>query len=85
MLSGKFSALLVSFSSSDEGPPQPSFEVGTAIGLEPGTTLPNGKKVAENNRGVLAKKHLTIGLSRLGLSFVLAGFVVQLIASLPAP
>jgi drug/metabolite transporter (DMT)-like permease len=65
------------------GPPQPSFERGVGLGLEAGNVLPDGKTVAEHDRETEAKERFTTIMSRIGLSFILFGFIVQLIGSWP--
>jgi hypothetical protein len=65
------------------GPPQPDLEPGVALGLENGNVLADGRTVAELNaaRYRLRRRHRLF--SRLALSLIVAGFVLQFVGSLP--
>jgi hypothetical protein len=65
------------------GPPQPSFDIGIGIGLEPANVLPNGQTVAEHDQDVLKQMAFYTFMSRLGLAFIGLGFLVQLVGSWP--
>jgi hypothetical protein len=65
------------------GPPQPSFQIGVAIGLEEATPLPNGKTVGQQNRETESKRRFHVWTSRVGLGLIFLGFAFQLVASWP--
>jgi hypothetical protein len=64
------------------GFPQPTHEEGIGLGLEDGTRLADGKTVAEHNEEVRKKKKCYLCMSRLALGLIIAGFVLQLWATL---
>jgi hypothetical protein len=67
------------------GPPQPTFEIGLAIGVEPENTYPGtNETVAQHDQDVLEAKAFTTVMSRVGLGAVGMGFVLQIIAAVPA-
>jgi hypothetical protein len=61
--------------------PQPSFEEGEGLGLEGGTRLPDGRTVDERDADVLKLKRQYERRSRLALSLIIFGFVLQLSAT----
>jgi hypothetical protein len=69
------------------GPPQPSFQQGVWVGLNPGTRLLDrgGKTVAEIDAETAATKTFYQHMSQLGLVFIFIGFGCQLIAVWPRP
>jgi hypothetical protein len=69
------------------GPPQPSFQQGVWVGLNPGTRLQDrgGKTVAEIDAETAATKTFYQHMSQLGLVFIFIGFGCQLIAVRPRP
>jgi hypothetical protein len=62
------------------GYPQPSHETGVGLGLEDGTVLANGKTIAEHNTDVEKRKKRFLFMSRLALTLMFAGFLLQFIA-----
>ena len=64
------------------GPPQPKLDTGIGLALEDGTPVgPNGETVAELDQAVLRRRKRFSIMSKLGLIFILFGFVLQLIDS----
>jgi hypothetical protein len=63
------------------GPPQPNLEEGVGLGLEDGTRLPDGRTVAEHDRGVTALRGTHQRMSKVGLGLVFVGFAFQLWAT----
>jgi len=63
------------------GPPQPTFEEGIGIGLEGGTRLKDGKTVDEHNADVRELQRQYKKRSRIALSLIIFGFVLQLCAT----
>jgi hypothetical protein len=61
--------------------PQPSFEEGGGLGLEPGTRLKDGRTVAEHDADVLKLKRQYERRSRLALILIIVGFAFQLFAA----
>jgi hypothetical protein len=57
------------------GPPQPSFDTGIGLGIE-------GPEVAKHDAGILALRHEYEVWSRVGLGFILVGFVFQFTAEM---
>jgi hypothetical protein len=62
------------------GPPQPSFDEGVAIGIEPSNVLENGQTVAERDADVRRLKRQYEIMSRVGLGLIGLGFAAQLAA-----
>jgi hypothetical protein len=60
------------------GPPQPDFQEYTALSLEQGTPLADGRTVAEHAAEVQREKRRFRRLSRIGLGLILLGFLFQL-------
>lgn len=65
------------------GPPQPSFQEYTPISVEESTPLSSGKTAGEEAKDAARQKKLYDRMSKAGLGFILAGFVLQAIASFP--
>ena len=63
------------------GLPQPPHEKGVSLGLEDGTVLANGTSVAEINAKAERRKQVYTAFAYIALSFLLAGFLCQLIAT----
>jgi hypothetical protein len=67
------------------GPPQPTFETGLAIGVEPANQFPGtNETVAQHDQKVKRDELTTTIMSRVGLGFVAIGFVLQIAAAWPA-
>jgi hypothetical protein len=60
------------------GPPQPSFEEGIPLGLEDATPLPDGRTVADHNADTRARRRRYSAISRMALSLIFLGFLLQL-------
>jgi len=60
------------------GFPQPSHEEGVALGLEPGTLLPDGRTVVQHDAQVQTRKRVYARLSYCALGLILIGFSLQL-------
>ncbi len=62
------------------GFPQPSHDQGVGLALEDGTTLPDGRTVAQHNQDSLntAKRYRRLAFTALFL--ILVGFVLQFLA-----
>jgi hypothetical protein len=65
------------------GPPQPSFQDYVPIAVEPATPLPSGKTAADIAAKARADRRLYTAMSRIGLGFIMAGFVLQAVANWP--
>ena len=61
------------------GPPQPKLEKGIGIQVEAETII-NGITVKEHDSLIERKKVRFERMSRVGLSFILIGFAIQLVA-----
>jgi len=61
--------------------PQPTFEEGEGLGLEGGTRLKDGRTVDERDAAVRKAKRQYENLSRLALTLIIFGFVLQLFAT----
>jgi hypothetical protein len=57
------------------GPPQPSFDTGIALGIA-------GPEVAQHDAQVSALRHRYETCSRIGLGFILVGFILQFVAEM---
>ena len=62
------------------GPPQPKLDTGIGLSLEDDTVLLDGTKVSDLNKEIEIRREKFEKNSRLGLTLVLFGFVIQLIA-----
>jgi hypothetical protein len=63
------------------GYPQPSFDTGVSLGLEPNNVIDaQGTTVAQHNIQVIADRERYVIISRIGLAFVGLGFLCQLVA-----
>jgi hypothetical protein len=61
------------------GPPQPALTPGVSLGLENGTPIDGGgKTVADFNREVEKRRRTYTCMSRIGLIFIMVGFLLQL-------
>jgi len=60
------------------GPPQPNFDEGVSLGIEPATVLADGTKVADIIAEQKRKKRRHQIMSRLGLVLIFFGFFCQL-------
>jgi hypothetical protein len=65
------------------GPPQPSFQDYTAVAIEPGTPLPDGRTAGEAAAEATRQRRLYQRNSRIGLALVILGFILQAVAGLP--
>jgi hypothetical protein len=63
------------------GPPQPTFEANFGLGLEDATSLEDGGTVAEHKAGVGELQRQHEKRSRIALSLIIFGFVLQLSAT----
>ncbi len=63
------------------GPPQPNLEPGVGLGLEDGTTMPDGRTVAEHDEDVVKLRARHSRMSKAGLVLVFLGFALQLLAT----
>lgn len=61
--------------------PQPNFEEGSGLGLEDNSILKNGKTAKEDNTIKEQIKNKFKFLSKIALSFICIGFILQLIAT----
>jgi len=62
------------------GPPLPVMEGGVGIALESGTSLGDGRTVADEEAQQRRTRRIHITMSRVGLAFIAIGFALQLIA-----
>jgi hypothetical protein len=63
------------------GYPQPNHDEGVSLGLEDGTVFADGTSVADINRQTAARKRKYMVWSRVGLSLMFLGFLLQLVAT----
>ena len=63
------------------GFPQPSFDEGVGLALEDNTVLEDGTTAGQYSAMTRASKESYISLSRFGRSLIIAGFILQIIAT----